>query len=61
MGATGTIQSPHAPDPISEAARLVEADIADFEARMREVTPAYQRGDRVELHGEEFEVSSYHR
>jgi hypothetical protein len=28
---------------------------------MREVTPAYQRGDRVELHGEVFEVSSHQR
>jgi hypothetical protein len=26
---------------------------------MREVSPAYRPGDRVELHGEEFEVSSY--
>jgi hypothetical protein len=40
---------PMPPDPISEAVRLAKADIADFEARMREVTPAYQRGDRVEL------------
>jgi hypothetical protein len=43
------------------AVRLAEAAIADFEARMREVTPAYERGDRVELHGEVFEVSSYQR
>jgi len=49
------------PDPISEAVRLAEAAIADFEARMREVTPAYQRGDRGELHGEGFEVSSHQR
>jgi hypothetical protein len=28
---------------------------------MREATPAYQPGDRVELHGEVFEVSSYQR
>src|SRR5215212_3744369 len=49
------------PDPISEVVRLAEADIAVFEARMREVTPVYQRGDRVELHGEGFEVSSHQR
>jgi hypothetical protein len=41
--------------------RLAEADILAFEARMREVIPAYRPGDRVELLGEEFEVSSYHR
>jgi hypothetical protein len=28
---------------------------------MREVIPAYRPGDQVEFHGEEFEVSSYHR
>ena len=49
------------PDPIAEAVRLPEADILAFEARMREVIPAYQSGDRVELHGDEFEVSSYQR
>ena len=52
---------PMTPDSIFEVVRLAEADIADFEARMRRVTPAYQRGDRVELHGEVFEVSSYQR
>jgi len=52
---------PMTPDPISEAVRLAKAAIADFEVRMREVTPAYQRGDRVELHGEVFEVSGYQR
>ena len=49
------------PDPIAEAVRLAEAAIANFEARMREVTPAYQRGDRVELLGDLFEVSRYQR
>jgi hypothetical protein len=49
------------PDPIAESVRLGEADIALFEARMREVIPAYQQGDRVELHGEVFEVSGYQR
>ena len=49
------------PDPIAEAVRLAEADIIAFEARMREVTPACRPGDRGDLHGEEFEVSSYHR
>jgi hypothetical protein len=48
-------------DPIAEAIRLTEVDILAFEARMREVIPAYRPGDRVELYGEEFEVSSYHR
>lgn len=47
-------------NPIAEVVRLAEADIIAFEARMREVIPAYGPGDRVELHGEEFEVSSYH-
>ena len=28
---------------------------------MREVIPAYQPGDRVEFHGDVFEVCSYHR
>ena len=32
-----------------------------FEARMQEVIPAYRPRDRVELRGEELEVSSYHR
>ena len=41
--------------------RLAEVDTIAFEARMREVIPAYRPGDRVELYGEEFEVSSYHR
>ena len=49
------------PDLVTQAIRLVEADILAFEARMREVIPAYQPGDRVALYGEEFEVSSYHR
>lgn len=40
---------PMPPDPISEAVRLAEAAIADFEARMREVTPAYQRGDQTPI------------
>lgn len=48
-------------DPIEEVVRLAEADILAFEARMREVIPAYLPGDRVELHREEFEVSGYHR
>lgn len=49
------------PDPVAEVVRLAEADILAFEARMLEVIPAYHSGDRVELHGEEFEVSSYQR
>jgi hypothetical protein len=48
-------------DPIAELARLTEADIAAFEARMRKVIPTYQPGDRVELHGEVFEVVSYQK
>lgn len=42
---------PMLPDPIAEAARLTEADILAFEARMREVIPAYRLGDRVKLQG----------
>lgn len=34
-----------APLPLSDLLRLVEADIAAFEARMRTVVPAYQVGD----------------
>ena len=49
------------PDPITKAVHLAEADILAFEVRMREVIPAYRPGDRVDLHGEEFEVSSYQR
>lgn len=52
---------PMHPDPIAESIRLAEAAIAAFETRMREVIPAYRQGDRVDLHGEEFEVSSYQR
>lgn len=47
------------PDPLAELLRLTEADIAQFEAKMRAVPPTYQPGDRVELHGEMFEVTSY--
>jgi hypothetical protein len=47
------------PISIDEWLRLTEADIADFEARMRRVSPAYAVGDRVELHGEVFEVASF--
>lgn len=46
---------------IVEMVRLTEADIETFEARMREVPPTFQPGDRVELHGEEFEVASFHQ
>jgi hypothetical protein len=46
------------PNTISDLLRLVEADIADFEARMRAVVPAYGVGDRVELHDEAFEIST---
>ena len=56
------VQSPHAPRPNRRSwCRLTEADIADFEARMRQVPPAYQPSDRVYLHGEVFEVTSYQR
>jgi hypothetical protein len=53
--------SPMLPDSIAEAVHLAGADILAFGARMREVIPAYRPGDRVELHGEKFEVSGYHR
>ena len=36
---------PMPPGPIAELIRLTEADIADFEVRMRQVPPAYQPGD----------------
>jgi hypothetical protein len=48
-------------DAIAELLDRAEADIADFEARMREITPAYDVGDRVELYGEVFEVSDVQR
>lgn len=38
-----------------------EEALADFDARMQKVTPTYQPGDRVVLHGEEFEVHRYQR
>jgi hypothetical protein len=46
---------------VAELLRLGEADIVDFEARMREVAPAYDVGDRVELYGEGFEVAEVQR
>jgi hypothetical protein len=48
------------PDPVAELIRLTQADIVAFMARMREVPPAFCLGNRVKLHGEEFEISSYH-
>jgi hypothetical protein len=48
-------------DTAAKLLRLAEADIAGFEARMREVTPVYEPGDRVELYGEVFEVVSFQR
>lgn len=44
---------------IVELARLAEADIADFEARWRQLVPIYQPGDRVILFGEILEVLRY--
>ena len=52
---------PCSPTQSPKSCRLTEADIADFEARMRQVPPAYQPSDRVYLHGEVFEVTSYQR
>ncbi|HEX4960915.1 MAG TPA: hypothetical protein VF173_08760 [Thermoanaerobaculia bacterium] len=49
------------PDVLREFVRLAEADIASFEARMREVSPAYQSGDRVLALGDLFEVVRYQR
>jgi hypothetical protein len=49
------------PDPVSDLVLLAEADIKAFEARMREVVPAYQPGDRVVLLGEVFEVAQFQR
>ncbi len=49
------------PDQLAELLREAEARIADFQARWREVPPAYQPGDRVEVDGEVFEVTAYQR
>jgi len=48
-------------DTAAELLRLAEKEIVDFEARMREVMPVYEPGDRVELYGEVFEVMSFQR
>lgn len=48
-------------DSIADLVRRTVADIADFEARMREVSPFYCVGDRVLHLGEAFEVASYDR
>ena len=49
------------PIPLAEWHRLNEAALADFDARMQMVTPTYQPGDRVTLHGEVFKVYKYQR
>jgi hypothetical protein len=49
------------PIPMDEWHRLNEEALADFDARMQKVPPTYQPGDRVVLHGEEFEVHRYRR
>ena len=49
------------PIPLEEWLQLNEKALADFDARMQEVSPTYQPGDRVVLHGEEFEVNRYQR
>jgi hypothetical protein len=49
------------PISIAECLRLAEDDIADFEARMRGVSPTYRVGDRVEVLGETYEVASFQR
>ena len=46
-------------DPLAELLRLTEADIAQFEAKLRAVHPTYHPGQKVELHGDMFEVISY--
>ena len=49
------------PIPLAEWCRLNEEALADFDARMQKVAPIYQPGDRVVLHGEEFEIDRYQR
>lgn len=46
---------------VAELVRLAEAEIAAFEVRMRMVVPLYEVGDRLELHGEVFEVAGFER
>jgi hypothetical protein len=47
-------------DPsLAELLCEAEAGIADVEARMRQMVPAYPVGDQVDLHGEVFVVASY--
>ena len=43
-------------DHLAKWLELNERDITDFEARMRERAFTYSPGDRVEFHGEVFEV-----
>lgn len=44
-------------DPLAEWREQTEREIADFETQMRERGFTYSSGDRVELHGEVFEVT----
>lgn len=45
------------PDALAQWCRRTEEDIADFEARMREMPFSHTLGERVELHGEAFEIA----
>jgi len=55
------MQPPSLAEAIAELLRLTEVDLAAFDARMQLVPPPYLPGDRVEFHGEVFEVPRYHR
>lgn len=52
---------PGPPFDLAEYSRQTEEAIAAYQARMREVTPTYQPGDRVDFCGEEYEIFSYQR
>ena len=49
------------PIPLAEWLRQIEDAIADYQARMRAVTPTYQPGDRVDFCGQLYEIFSYQR
>jgi hypothetical protein len=52
---------PGPPVDLAEYSRQTEEAIAAYQARMREVTPTYQPGDRVDFCGEVYEIFSYQR
>jgi hypothetical protein len=52
---------PPPPIPMEEWHRLNEQALLDFDARMQQVIPTYEPGDRVKLHGDVFEIHRYQR